>query len=184
MFNDILFLLFLFSPAFIANAVPPQLKKTPILKKFNFPLDFGLSYKGERILGANKTFRGLIAGSILAGILCVIEAQIIEKIEFLQEIAIIDYKEFNPFLLGFLLGFGALAGDAFESFFKRRVGVAPGESWFPFDQIDYALGAALFSYFYVQLDLKYYILQIASFFVIHLLAKVVGFYLGLESKRI
>ena len=34
-----------------------------------------------------------------------------------------------------------ILGDLVKSFWKRRVRVAPGRSWFPFDQIDYAVGA-------------------------------------------
>jgi CDP-2,3-bis-(O-geranylgeranyl)-sn-glycerol synthase len=44
-----------------------------------------------------------------------------------------------------LLGFGALAGDSIKSFFKRRVGVKPGKRWFPFDQIDFVIGALAFA---------------------------------------
>lgn len=184
MFNDILFLLFYFFPAFIANAIPPQLGKIPLLNKFNYPMDFGLSFRGQRILGTNKTLRGLIIGTILAGLLCLSQGYIFENSEFLKDISPVNYNDFNPFILGTLLGFGALVGDAIESFFKRRFGIAPGEPWFPFDQIDFALGAAIFSYFYVQLDFKYYIIQILLFFVIHLAAKVLGYYLGLEKKWI
>jgi CDP-2,3-bis-(O-geranylgeranyl)-sn-glycerol synthase len=45
--------------------------------------------------------------------------------------------------LGFLLGLGAMAGDAAKSFFKRRLGIAPGHPWIPFDQIDFQIGALL-----------------------------------------
>jgi CDP-diglyceride synthetase len=37
-----------------------------------------------------------------------------------------------------------MTGDAVKSFFKRRLGITPGKSWFPFDQLDFVLGAILF----------------------------------------
>jgi CDP-2,3-bis-(O-geranylgeranyl)-sn-glycerol synthase len=42
------------------------------------------------------------------------------------------------------MGLGTAVGDAVKSFFKRRVGIAPGASWPVFDQIDFLLGAYLF----------------------------------------
>ena len=43
--------------------------------------------------------------------------------------------------LGLRFGIGAMAGDAVKSFFKRRADVPSGERWFPFDQIDFVVGA-------------------------------------------
>jgi hypothetical protein len=42
---------------------------------------------------------------------------------------------------GLRFGFGAVAGDAAKSFFKRRLAIAPGSPWIPFDQLDFAVGA-------------------------------------------
>jgi CDP-2,3-bis-(O-geranylgeranyl)-sn-glycerol synthase len=45
------------------------------------------------------------------------------------------------FATGLRLGFGAMAGDAAKSFFKRRLAIEPGRPWVPFDQLDFAVGA-------------------------------------------
>ena len=34
-----------------------------------------------------------------------------------------------------------MSGDAVKSSFKRRVGIAPGQPWFPADQLDFIVGA-------------------------------------------
>jgi CDP-2,3-bis-(O-geranylgeranyl)-sn-glycerol synthase len=34
-----------------------------------------------------------------------------------------------------------MAGDSAKSFVKRRVGIAPGQSWVPFYQLDFVIGA-------------------------------------------
>jgi CDP-2,3-bis-(O-geranylgeranyl)-sn-glycerol synthase len=41
------------------------------------------------------------------------------------------------------ISMGALFGDIVESFFKRRIGKERGESWYPFDQLDFVLGALI-----------------------------------------
>ena len=46
----------------------------------------------------------------------------------------------------FALSFGALVGDMVESFLKRRLGRRRGEPWPVADQIDFLLGALLFSF--------------------------------------
>ncbi|MBR9703121.1 CDP-archaeol synthase, partial [Candidatus Woesearchaeota archaeon] len=42
---------------------------------------------------------------------------------------------------GFLAGFGALLGDLVESFIKRQLGFKSGELFFPWDKIDFVIGA-------------------------------------------
>lgn len=42
------------------------------------------------------------------------------------------------------MALGTGVGDAVKSFFKRRVGIAPGASWPVFDQLDFFAGAFLF----------------------------------------
>ncbi|HSX05849.1 MAG TPA: CDP-archaeol synthase, partial [Candidatus Saccharimonadales bacterium] len=66
--KDILFALWFFLPAALANGVPVLVVKIPGLAKLEAPMDFGLSYRGKRILGAHKTWRGFIAG-VLTSIL-------------------------------------------------------------------------------------------------------------------
>ena len=46
-------------PAIGANVAPVLCKDLPILR---YPMDFGLTFKGERVLGDHKTFRGLFCG--------------------------------------------------------------------------------------------------------------------------
>ena len=58
--------LLLFLPAGIANAVPVLVKKVPGLSKLKAPIDGGISFRGKRLLGANKTWRGLISGTLVA----------------------------------------------------------------------------------------------------------------------
>jgi CDP-2,3-bis-(O-geranylgeranyl)-sn-glycerol synthase len=47
------------------------------------------------------------------------------------------------------MGFGALAGDSIKSFFKRRLGFAPGKAWVPFDQLDFIVGGLTLTSLYV-----------------------------------
>ena len=129
--------LYFFLPAYIANMAPVFLRK-----RFNFlalPIDGGRTLAGKRILGDHKTWRGLIAGAA-AGVVVFEFQKFAYEAGWWRELALVDYSR-QPLLLGFLMGLGAGVGDAIKSFFKRRVGIAPGASWLVFDQLDFLLGA-------------------------------------------
>jgi CDP-2,3-bis-(O-geranylgeranyl)-sn-glycerol synthase len=179
----ILTTLWIFLPALFANmfaAVSRHIPYTDFLAK---PVDFGKKIKNHRIFGDGKTFRGFIFG-ILASIILVYSQQNLSELQLIQNFLTVSYTDFSTFAWGLGIGFGALMGDTIESFFKRRLNVGRGESFFPFDQIDFAIGAALFSLFYRQLDILYYLILIPLFFIIHLIGKYIGFKLKIDDKPI
>src|SRR5690242_14223793 len=136
MLESIFFAFWFFGPAGLANLAAFTSGKIGILKKFNYPVDGYRRFRGTRILGSHKTIRGFLA-AIVAGIFCVyLEIFLYNSFAMIRQLVPLDYSEVNPFLLGTLLGFGALTGDSIKSFFKRQVHIQPGRSWIPFDQID------------------------------------------------
>lgn len=131
--------LYLFVPAYVANM-------SPVLVQGRFawlarPLDGGREWRGRRVLGDHKTWRGLVAGT-LAGMVVWEIQRVVYRVGLGQGLAVVDYDTW-PVLGGMLMGLGALVGDAVKSFIKRRVGIAPGRSWLGFDQVDFYLGAWL-----------------------------------------
>jgi CDP-2,3-bis-(O-geranylgeranyl)-sn-glycerol synthase len=110
-------------PAYCANA-------TPVLAGGGTRIDFGKNfYDGKRILGNNKTFRGfffgLAIGMLVGSIECVLFG--------------------FPILFIVLIPLGALIGDLAGAFFKRRLGIAPGGLLPIVDQVDFVIGAIVFS---------------------------------------
>lgn len=167
-------------PAYIANMAPIFVKN--YFKFLAKPIDFGKKFKGKEILGAHKTFRGLIFGCI-ASILMSSLQFLLYKYPFFKEISIVSYTEVNYLLLGFLLGFGALFGDMVKSFFKRRINIKPGARWIPFDQLDYVLGALLFSLVIFVPSFASAIIIIASSFLLHIIANHIGYYLKIREEK-
>ena len=129
-------------PVYTANA-------TAVLVGGGTPVDFGRFWRdGRRILGDGKTWSGLLVGTLLgmiAGFGCAVAASFLQGTEY----AFVGLTAFEGFPLMipilFSLCFGALLGDLIESFFKRRVGIARGADWIPFDQLDFLVGAIGFS---------------------------------------
>jgi len=132
-------------PIYAANMAPVLVAKVPFLAA---PIDGGLTYKGKPLLGKNKTWRGLLFGVLFALITIFIQGEMFSH-QFAQQLSSLDYRSLNLILIGFLMGFGALFGDAFKSFIKRRIGKKSGSAWPPFDQIDFILGSLVFTAYFV-----------------------------------
>jgi CDP-2,3-bis-(O-geranylgeranyl)-sn-glycerol synthase len=183
-FYDILFALWFFVPAGLANGAPPLAAHIPLLKELNTPLDFGRTFRGKRIFGANKTWRGLIIGVIVATIVVGIEKLIYLHSGWIRSFVPYDYGIAHFWALGPLLGAGALLGDAVESFFKRQLDKQPGTAWVPFDQIDYIVGGLLASMLVVKLSLRQYLLIALLWYLLHMAGSTLGYLIGVKDKPI
>ncbi len=172
--NDYIAAILFFLPAGVSNMSPILANHIPVLKNWNTPLDLGKKHRGKRILGDNKRIRGIIFGTIMGGL----SAVIISKLNANTVVTL------GPFWVGCLLGFGALAGDAVESYFKRLRGIAPGASWFPFDQIDFIVGGLLFVIPFVNIPLWVVATIFVVYFGSHIIVVYIAYLLGLKDKPI
>lgn len=167
---EVLLIIWFFLPAGVANSSPILAAKLGILEKLNYPIDFKKSFRGKRVLGDHKTIRGLVVGFTLSLVTV-----------HLQNV-IIPFAQGTPFyMLGFALGLGALSGDMIKSFFKRRTNLAPGAPWVPFDQIDYIIGASIFSYFVVPLGLSDYLVFFVVGVVGHFASNILAYKLKIKD---
>jgi CDP-2,3-bis-(O-geranylgeranyl)-sn-glycerol synthase len=133
--------LYFFVPAYLANMAPVLARGH--CEWLALPIDHGRSWRGRRILGDHKTWRGIVAG-LLAGVLAFAGQWWMFRFGYARALALVDYGELDMLLPGVLLGLGAGVGDAVKSFFKRRIDLAPGASWLGFDQLDFMVGAYAF----------------------------------------
>lgn len=184
MLNNILLAFWILIPAAVANTTPVIVARLPIIKNINYPIDFGATLRGKRVFGDHKTIRGLVCG-MLAGIGVVfLQSYLFENIEKIEELIEFDYTLLNPLTFGLLLSFGALAGDAIESFFKRQLGVGPGKPWIPFDQIDSIIGVIIFTLPYYQFDLMIYVIMFLIWSLGHPLSTITGYLVKLKDEPI
>ncbi len=154
-------LLFIF-PAYCANAIP-------VITGGGHPIDFGQKFfDGKPIFGKNKTFRGFFSGLVVG-----------TAVGFLESVF------FNYHILfGLLLSLGALFGDLTGAFVKRRLGLSPGDMLPIVDQVDFIIGAILFSLFIPSQspfwELAIFVLIITP--PIHLLTNFAAYKLGLKRN--
>lgn len=164
-----------FLPAGIANLTPVFASRLPLLRQWNSPLDNGRTFRGKRLLGKNKTVRGLVCGTIVAGIVSWVLFVTGQSPANDQTVAL---------LFGLLLGFGALSGDTVESFFKRQNNVPSGKSWFPFDQVDYIAGGLLLSLPFGVLSADLAARVFVLYFALHVVTSAVAYFIGLKETII
>jgi CDP-2,3-bis-(O-geranylgeranyl)-sn-glycerol synthase len=110
-------------PAYCANA-------TPVLVGGGRRIDFGKNFiDGKRLFGNSKTFRGFFFGWLVG---------------FSVGLLVCYLFDYPP-LFAVLTPFGALLGDLVAAFIKRRLNILPGGMLPVIDQLDFVVGAIIFS---------------------------------------
>ena len=168
--------IYLMLPAYFANMSPVIFKKIDFL---DYPVDFNKKINGQPIFGRNKTFRGFFFGVIFAIIIAYLQF-LLHDVSFFNKLSFTNYESWM--LFGFLMGFGALAGDLAKSFFKRRVNIKPGNKFIPFDQIDFPVGSLLLTSILFGLTLKIYIVAVLVSVALDIAVNHVSFYLKIRNK--
>lgn len=180
----IVFVIWFFLPAGLANMTPIFAARLPYIKRLSFPLDGYITFRGKRLLGDHKTVRGLLSGILVAIGTVYLQQYAFEHVPLVRIFVPLNYVAINPLLFGLLSALGALGGDTVKSFFKRQLAIAPGKSWFPFDQMDYIVGGIALTAFYTQLTLVQYMLLFLIWFLLHPLATIIGYFLKLKDSLI
>lgn len=160
-------------PAYVANASAP-------FSGGHGRIDFGKKLFGKDVLGGGKTWEGLILALFIGSLCGWIE--IISR-PYLNPIALE-----NGFTLQFLtinavfcIALGAMLGDIFASFFKRRIGLERGESAPLLDQLDFLFGGFLAASFFVPVSIVSVVLFIFITPMVHYFSNYLGYKLGLTE---
>ncbi|MCS7134773.1 MAG: CDP-2,3-bis-(O-geranylgeranyl)-sn-glycerol synthase [Candidatus Pacearchaeota archaeon] len=168
-------------PAYAANIFASLSAEVKFLQILGFPIDFYQQWKGKRILGDNKTIRGFLIGTFFA-ILVSFFQHILFKNELIRKISFFDYSK-NFLLLGFLLGLGALVGDSFGSFIKRRLNIPCGERFLLLDQLSFICFALLFASFIYPINIKIWLVLLPLTFLLHIVVNHLAFYLKIKKAK-
>ena len=159
-------------PIYIGNMMPVFVRKINFL---NYPINV-------KLFGEHKTYRGFVSAIIIAILVFYLQSYL-HDFEIIKKISLINYEKENLILLGFLSGFGAMFGDLIKSYFKRRRRIKPGESWVPFDQLDFMIGALIVIYPFVNLNFLNIITLLLITPFLHIIANYIGYYTGLRENK-
>jgi CDP-2,3-bis-(O-geranylgeranyl)-sn-glycerol synthase len=158
---DLVSALYIIVPAYCTNGAP-------VLFGGGRPLDFGKSLPdGRRVLGDNKTFRGILSGLVVGIIVGIFGQYLFSK---------------NLFVVASLASVGALLGDLAGAFLKRRLKMKPGDPLPVIDQLDFVLGAMLLVSSFYRLSLGSVAVLVFVTPPIHFLTNVAAYHLGLKRN--
>lgn len=152
------------------------------------PIDGGATFRGRRLFGDNKTWRGVVC--MVTGCILTVALQKYIIKDRAGDWAVIDYGQANIFGLGIALGGGAVLGELPNSLIKRQLGVAPGKAargllapvFYLWDQVDSVFAIWPLLLFWVRPG---WLLLLISFIVVlgaHQLISLLGYLLGIRQS--
>lgn len=148
------------------------------------PIDGGQRWKGSRVLGDGKTWRGTIAGAFCGIVLALVLNVIAPEVSAATGLSLPSI----PPAAVVTLPLGAMVGDALASFLKRRTGRERGAAFPGVDQYDFVLGAlALTALFAFEWFMKTFTLPVLLVVLLvtpllHVGTNVVAYRVGLKSE--
>lgn len=137
------YVLWLFAPAYVANATTATLGKFLQGTRWAVPVDGGRRLRdGQEVFGSGKTWLGLVIVPLVTLPISFLLVSSLGRSWGWHAYAFKDGQSFGIALaLAAAVAFGAMAGDLVKSFFKRRLKVGNGDSFIPWDQLDLAAGS-------------------------------------------
>jgi hypothetical protein len=167
--------------------------KTPIYKKYNYPIDCYKTIRGHRIFGDNKTWIGfvsMILFSIIFQILVGICCNILNITHYNDFYNLYQNTITYNLFVGFLIGFAYMICELPNSFVKRRVNINPGKTigglkgitFFVIDQIDSLIGVVFVLYSFSTINIWKCLLYIGLGALTHVSINLILFCLKIRRN--
>lgn len=164
-------------PAYAANGLAPLVRFFPK----RHPIDFGKRLAGRPVFGKSKTWEGFLIGIVLAGLIGWIQQIAYPWLPWELSPVQLDIIPMSP-LLGLWIGFGAMSGDLFGSFLKRRFGLKPGDPAPLLDQLDFVFGSLLSLSLFFSIKPEWILWLVVLTPLLHWISSFLGFRLKLKSR--
>ena len=145
---------------------------------------------GRRILGDGKTYRGLLAGIVCGMLVGLLQMRLISSgfAVFGITLPAFGMSTTGSVIVILALSCGSLFGDMFMSFFKRRLGLKRGAPLPVIDQLDFVLGAWLFTYlispewFIATFSFRIVVTVLIVTPILHLVTNIIGYFIGVKKE--
>lgn len=151
----------------------------PVLLNGKIPIDGGRNMSdGNRIFGDGKTLDGFLTGLLFGSLVGIFQNILLS----IPEVQITLQIQPLGWTFPVLMALGALSGDIFASFIKRRVGVPRGRPIPGVDQLDFIIGAIFFISIVWIPEWEILFVWLAFTPWIHLGTNFLAYILGLKPK--
>ena len=167
--------LWLLIPAYAANGWPP-------LAHGRMAIDRGRTMAdGRRIFGGSKTIEGFVVGVAAGTFYGIIESYLYPGFNLYASMFGVSLPLMTPFI-GFMIAFGALVGDLGGAFIKRRLGMPSGSDAPGLDQLNFIVGAIIFSFAFTRITIPMAIIMLLLTPLIHRFVCIIGH--ALKFKKV
>lgn len=150
------------------------------------PMDFGRSWRGKRILGDGKTWRGFFGGALTGALFGVLQIGLASSSGTENTWGFGEWPDALAIVL--ILSFGSMIGDSAGSFIKRRFDIGRGDKAPVLDQYNFVVSAILLALlFFPDWTLDHYargdgflalIVLLALVPLLHRSANIIGYKMG------
>ena len=178
--------LWVFVPVLGAAVLHAPVLTFDLFRSLKRPLDIGATFRGRRLFGDNKTWRGALfmaSGTALAAV-------VLTRWPAFRDALPDAVADASPVLWGALVGLGVVVGELPNSFLKRRLDIAPGTqlrtarglALIVFDQADLVPGVWLFLAPVYVLPVATAAVAFAAVTAVHLVINLIGYAIGARSS--
>ena len=183
--------MFLIAAFSLAGVAQTAWLRSRASNRFALPLDCGATFRGRRIFGANKTWKGLV---VMVPAVGTAFWALAAAMELLRPGALANLWPLTPagyFVLGCWAGLGFMLGELPNSFIKRQADIAPGMPpasaagrivSFVIDRTDSVLGALLALGLIVKVPWPAWVGILLAGPLVHWLFNVLLMLLGVKAK--
>lgn len=174
--------IWVFVPVLGAAIAHAPVLSLDLMKPLKRPLDGGACFRGRRLFGDNKTWRGALV--ITAGVLAA--TLLLSLWDPWWSRLPRGIRDAGPLPYGLLLGIGVVVGELPNSFIKRQLDVAPGTQrnllLTIYDQADFVLVCWLLLLPIWAMAVWQAAFVFAVVTAVHLVINVVGYAIGARSS--
>lgn len=171
--------MYLFTPLLVAALLSAVVLKLDLWRSLRVPIDGGRCFRGKRIFGDSKTWRGVVVAVVgcSAGVL-------------VQKYGLGSYQHVSGAGVALAMSLGAMAGELPNSFVKRQLGIAPGKTttgplavvFYVWDQVDVLFGAWPLLALVIPVHGDVVVASFVLVLVLHPVVSLIGYLVGARKS--
>jgi hypothetical protein len=158
-------------------------------KRLAMPIDRGHTFRGRRVFGPNKTYRGIVAVGAGTAIGFALRPFLASASAFPLEVEWLNRPGIASIVFGFCIGAAAMIAELPNSFIKRQLSIGPGQAgrgllgvvFYFVDQVDMLLGVWLVVSLAMAIEPGPVAWSVVVLFVAHQVFTMAGYGLGMRS---
>lgn len=173
-------------PAVIAGSAHMAVVRLGLWPWLARPLDGGRSWRGRRVFGDNKTWRGVLCMILFSIVGTYALAVLVALNPGLAPYNVLDFASHGAPFYGLLYGLGYSLFELPNSFLKRQRDIRPGQAgalpYMLLDQADSVFGCLFMVYPYSRMSFVFVLVGVVFFTALHLAMNYLLFICKLRAE--